>query len=345
MPERHRSLSIVVALVIGLGLALAPAAFSMFSRAPEGGSMIDDFRPYMTSEEIAQFRGYLDEINAANEESTAQMRPALEQAGAFDGSSYDTTLNGVANLERTWPDIDADMTDLLDRMEANLDNYRAVDALPPFAMFPWFFVVPGLLIAGVAASVLWSQHRGRPARGRVWALLALGVAVALAPAAFQMFTRAPQGSDMIDSFRPMMTRERVQRVQGYFVTMGLAEGQFRTVALPLAEQAGIDTTDLDAIRQFSQDWPSIVGDFNPMVATMSDNVDNFEAVDALPSFALFPWFFLVPGLLVAGCALFALRGGTGDAAGPTASTADHAARGPTRSQPVPSPSQPQGSDP
>ncbi len=44
-----------------------------------------------------------------------------------------------------------------------------------------------------------------------------------------------------------------------------------------------------------------------MVATMSDNVDNYEAVDALPSFDLFPWFFVVPGVLVAVFAGLALR--------------------------------------
>lgn len=44
-----------------------------------------------------------------------------------------------------------------------------------------------------------------------------------------------------------------------------------------------------------------------MIATMSDNVDNFQAVDALPSFALFPWFFAIPGALVAGLAGVALR--------------------------------------
>ena len=40
---------------------------------------------------------------------------------------------------------------------------------------------------------------------------------------------------------------------------------------------------------------------------MSDNVDNYEAVDALPSFDLFPWFFVIPGVLVAVLALVALR--------------------------------------
>ena len=112
-------------------------------------------------------------------------------------------------------------------------------------------------------------------------LFGLGIAVAAAPVAFQMFDRAPQGADMIDDFRPMMTRERVQSVQGYFVTLGAAEGQLRANALPMLVAAGGDAADFPAISQWSADWPTILTDFNPMVATMSDNVDNYAAVDAL----------------------------------------------------------------
>ena len=45
-----RRLLLVSAAVMGLGLVAAPVAiFQMFSRAPKGGDMIDDFRPYMTT--------------------------------------------------------------------------------------------------------------------------------------------------------------------------------------------------------------------------------------------------------------------------------------------------------
>ena len=38
-----------------------------------------------------------------------------------------------------------------------------------------------------------------------------------------------------------------------------------------------------------------------------EDVDNFVAVAALPSFDLFPWFFVVPGALVAILAAVAMR--------------------------------------
>jgi hypothetical protein len=308
MQSRSRSLPIIGALIVGIGMIVAPFVFQMFERAPLGGDMINDFEPYMTIEQVDQFRGYLAEIDAANTESIDSLRNALVTSGAIDESKYDTVLASVVNLNEQWPTVDADMTDLIDRMEANLDNYAAVAALPPFPMFPWFFVIPGALIATVAGIALYQRRTpGRSARPALWILFGLGISVVAAPVAFQMFERAPKGADMIDDFEPMMTRERVQAVQGYFVTLGAAEGQLRANALAMLVEAGGDPAEFPAITQWSTDWPSILTDFNPMVATMSDNVDNYEAVAALPSFDLFPWFFVVPGVLVAGLALLALR--------------------------------------
>ena len=291
-----RTAAVWVAFAVGIGLALAPFAFHMFSRAPDGGEMIDDFAPYMTQDQVDLFRGYMAEIGAADNESVSVLRPDIVGSGALDEAGYDAEFAAISRLNDGWAGIDADMTDLLDRMEANLDNYDAVAALPPFALFPWFFVLPGLLIAGLA---LWSRRRivaGRSVRRPLTALAIVGVAVVLAPAVFQMFSRAPQGAEMIDEFRPIMTRERVLNVQDYFVIMGAAEGQMRVAAVPLAvEQTSVDpAARYPAITEFTTDWPTIVGDFSPMVATMSDNVDNFESVDALPDFALFPWFFVGP---------------------------------------------------
>jgi hypothetical protein len=268
--------------------------------------MIESFEPFMTDEKVATFQGYLAEIAAASEE-IADLRAEVEGNAAFGEGAFDTAFPSAAALAATWPAIDEDMSDLVARMERNVDSYAAVAALPPFPLFPWFFVLPGVLIALVAGTMLWSQHRGRAPRRRAVALIVLGVGLIAAPIVFQMFGRAPQGRDMIDDFRPMMTTERVQAVQGYFITMGAAEGQLRAQVLPALEAAGGDVAAYTAIAQLSADWPTIVGDFNPMVAAMSDNLDNFAAVDALPRFDLFPWFFVLPGLILVVLAVVALR--------------------------------------
>ena len=45
------------------------------------------------------------------------------------------------------------MTPLIGVMSDNIDNYDAVASLPPFSLFPWFFVLPGLLVAALAFTI------------------------------------------------------------------------------------------------------------------------------------------------------------------------------------------------
>ncbi len=281
---------VVAILVLGLALAAAPAAFQMFSRAPEGGDMITDFRPYMSTQKIDEFRGYLDEIDAATTELTGHLATSPDA----------TPRPALVTLQGEWPIIDDDMGDMLTTMRANIGRFRGISALPPFVLFPWFFVLPGVITAGLAVAVLRARRRGSPAVGLHRALVAMGLGVVMAPFIFQMFSRAPGGADMIDEFRPLMTDQRVATIQGYFLTLGAAEGELRTQLLPSLDTGG---STLPEARAFSAAWPTISEDMAPMIGTMADNLDNFAAVDALPPFWAFPWFFVIPGLAVAALAL------------------------------------------
>lgn len=257
--------------VLGLGLIAAPAIFQMFERAPLGGEMIDEFRPYMTSEELDQFDGYMSGIEASVNE--------LSETGSVAGPA------SVTQLIDDWPEIDDDMGGMLDVMQANLGNFAGIDALPPFPLFPWFFVAPGVIAIGLAVTGL-----RRPGRGPAIGVMALGVGLILAPVAFQMFDRAPGGGEMLDELGPYMTDDQVGAIQGYFVTLGAAEGSLRNVVV--AETS----TPLPATEGFIETWPAMANDMAPMVGVMADNLDNFAAVDALPPFPLFPWFFVAPGV-------------------------------------------------
>lgn len=306
---------LVLAAVLGLGLASAAAIFQMFSRAPKGGDMINEFRPYMTTANVEKFQAYMQEIDAAESELRTTLPGLLEARADLDANETSTRFVSIATFETQWPQIKADMSDdMLVTMHEMVPNFAAVDALPPFPFFPWFFVAPGVLVAIAAGIALWNERRARSSRPFVVGVAALGIAIVLAPAIFQMFSRAPKGADMIDSFRPIMTTERVTTVQGYFLTIGAAEGEWRTQARTILTQSGESDTqlasELPSLERFSSDWPRISSEFAPMIGAMSDNVDNYAAVDALPPFSLFPWFFVVPGLLIAALGFGALRTGS-----------------------------------
>ena len=306
---------LVVILALGIGLALAPAAFQMFTRAPQGGTMIEEFRPFMNQQTITDFRGYLDEIGAARDETSGELQPALGTTDEF-AAEYP---QAAAFVEK-WDGIDADMNDMLDTIYANRDEFDGISSLPPFALFPWFFVIPGVLLAVFAGWSLVRARRGR--RPFTAALVVLGVGLLLAPAVFQMFTRAPGGGRMIDDFESLMTRDRVTQIQGYFITIGSGEGQLRTAVVPAAvEQDGGSAADYPATAQLSDDWPQLLSEMSDMVGAMADNLDNYAAVAALPPFPLFPWFFVIPGVAVIALALVARpRHGGGPASEPVPSS-------------------------
>jgi len=305
---------VVAALVIGIGLIAAPFIFQMLAfdnRAPKGGQMINEFRPFMTAPRLSSFSKYMNDIDKARAETDSKLIPAVEAAQR--NPAQDSALRSVKDWSSRWQGdrgIYADMTKLLRDITRNIDNFKAVDALPPFVLFPFFFIMPGLIIAGLALAALRRIKTHRPAGGLVTALAVMGVGLIAAPFIFQMMggqNRAFEGNSMINDFKPIMTTQKVATIQGYFPVIGLAEGQMRNQLIPLARQGG-QGADFPAITAFDGEWPHIGSEFAQFLGAMSDNLDNFAAVKALPPFALFPFFFIIPGLMVAGLALAARRG-------------------------------------
>ena len=117
--------------------------------------------------------------------------------------------------------------------------------------------------------------------------------VVAAPAIFQMFSRAP-GRHMIDDFRPLMTRQKVTTIQGYFITIGDGEGELRSRRCPAAAlRARIGADGRAVLERLAAHQPRD----GAVIGAMCDNLDNYAAVDVLPPFRLFPWFFVIPGAL------------------------------------------------
>ncbi len=198
------------------------------------------------------------------------------------------------------------MTQLMNQVQGNLGNYLAVAALPSFRLFPWFFVIPGVLILGLALAALWRPRLRSRSR---WALVILGVGLVAAPGIFQMFERAPKGGQMMTAFKTIETTSNVEQIQGYFATMAVGQGAIRLEIVPSLEHAGLTsaqiTSEFPAVATLDANWVHILNDMTPMIGAMSDNVTRYEAIASLPPFPLFPWFFVAPGVLVAGLALAA----------------------------------------
>jgi hypothetical protein len=293
--------------VIGAALVVMPFAFGMFSKAPKGAAMIAEFKPFMTAAKLSGYQHDLVVINAGVHETAtnvaARLAPPAGSPATFD-SAYPT----FAGFEQQWPAIDSTMTRLMNQVRGNLGNYQAVAALPSFRLFPWFFVAPGAILLALTALALAQKRRWGGVRV---ALVVLGVGLIAAPAVFQMFTRAPKGGQMMTAFTDIETTRNVQQIQGYFGSMAEGQGAIRLEVVPALLQSGLTSAqigaDFPAVATLDAQWVPILNGMTPMIGAMSDNVANYQAVASLPPFPLFPYFFVAPGLLVAGLAVAAGR--------------------------------------
>jgi len=292
---------LAVLVVAGLALIALPVAFGMFSRAPKGATMLADFKPFMTTARLDGFRRDIREVNDGVRESNTKVAALLTKtAPAGSHSDFARRFPEFADFEPQWPPINAHMTSLIVRIQSNLPNYQAMAALPSFTLFPWFFAIPGVLLLVLAGLALSSL----PWRRRIRVFVAvLGIGLVLAPVAVQMFSRAPAGAKMMSAFRTIETRHEVETIQGYFGTIGLVQGAIRLQLAPALKRAGLTSAEtarrFPALTDLDRSWVGILSDMTPMIGAMSDNVDNYQALTALPSFRVFPWIFVAIGLLVA----------------------------------------------
>lgn len=294
-----------VLAVIGLGLILAPVTFGMFSKAPRGASMMTSFSPFMTRHRLDGFQADMRDVGNA----VTQGRQAIRDTGrARRGDRIVAQVAPQFNtFARQWRAVDADMGGMLVTIKANLPNYQAVAALPSFRLFPWFFVIPGSILlllgaAGLARAASWRALR--------WVAVGLGIALVLAPVGFQMFSRAPKGAQMMSTFKAIETRHHLRRIQGYFSEMAVGQGLVQLQLVPALRHTGLSAAEIQAgypaLNTLDANWVHILNDMTPMIAAMSNNIGNYEAISSLPSFQLFPWFFALPGVIVI---VIALLGG------------------------------------
>jgi hypothetical protein len=294
---------LVAIAVVGVFLVVMPLALNMFNRTPKGAVMIAGFKPYMTTARLSGYQSELQQISAGVQQTDTSVAAYLG-GGTANRFAFQAAYPDFTSFDRQWPAIDSKMTGLMDRVQENLSNYLAVAALPSFKLFPWFFVIPGTLIAAIAIAGLIRPACWR--RGR-WGLVVLGLGLIAAPGIFQMFQRAPDGGRMMTAFENIETTQNVQEIQGYFGTMAVGQGAIRLEIVPALEKSGLSPAQIvakfPAVASLDAHWVHTLNDMTPMIGAMSDNVANYQAIASLPPFLLFPWFFVVPGALVAGLAL------------------------------------------
>jgi hypothetical protein len=83
-----------------------------------------------------------------------QLFQALPQMGTDFSNMVGLMDQNVGVFERVPAGLDH-YEPLVHTMQGNVDDYQSVSSLPNFRLFTWFFVVPGLLLVGIAGYGLY----------------------------------------------------------------------------------------------------------------------------------------------------------------------------------------------
>jgi hypothetical protein len=129
--------------------------------------------PVMSAQNLAKFQGYLKGFSGMPADAAKlvpMLAEALHMTPAQVQAMINTQLPTMAAMLRNLPAMQRDFGGLLSvmqqnvgifsrvpaglrhyeplvtTMQANVDNYKQVNSLPSFRLFPWFFIVPGVLL-------------------------------------------------------------------------------------------------------------------------------------------------------------------------------------------------------
>jgi hypothetical protein len=104
------------------------------------------------------------------------------------------------------------------------------------------------------------------------------------------------------TFKTIETTQKIGQIQDYFATMAIGQGAIRNDIVPALQSTGLSDQDLatnyPATTTLDAGWVHILNDMTPMIGAMSDSEPRYQAIASLPSFKLFPWFFVIPGAFV-----------------------------------------------
>jgi len=270
--------------------------------------MIDDFRPLLQEESLAEAQANVDGLAAAGEEFQTQIAPAMAQQlgmtpdefGAMVQSQYPAVALGMQAL----PEITETFTGLIQTLDSQRELFESADAIPtddlPATTVPWIILVSGL--AAIIVGVLMLLP------GRTWSIVAivLGAGLVIATVALNLPQKAADADELNENLTPIYTQELIDGASGSLVVVAAMGQQMQTEMLPdLAAQLGMSQDELNAFlgENFPataaalQTMPDSLELFEGFVGVFATNLDNYQTIQPV-SFTPIIWAMIVGGILI-----------------------------------------------
>ena len=302
-----------LAIAAGLVLVALPLAYSMFDRTEKAETILDRFT-FLTDGDNPE--RYLDEAVVIRNGSEQLADEALPSLAAEAGITEEALLAQSPGLERAQEDLPAAREFSVRysaQLEAVQDKFGAVYDIPtaslPLTAVPYMLLAAGLLSValGIAALIIGS-------RALLWALVALGVALALGPVALGGIGNATDAEDVRDFAKNgLTTRASGAAQQATSALSGLVAETGEQTIPAISRASGETTAQVDArlaaeypeAAEFLDAWDTSGARLVLLADSVTESVPAFDSARKLP--IAFPlWILIGAGLLMAGSAGIAL---------------------------------------
>lgn len=303
-----RKIAAAVVVLVGIVFIILILVNNLFAVGPAFEEMIDDFRPVLQEDALAQAQADVDGLAAAGEEFQTQIAPGMAQQlgmtpdefGAMVQSQYPAVAQGMQAL----PEITETFTGLIQTLDSQRELFESADAIPtddlPATTVPWIILVSGL--AAIIVGVLMLLP------GRVWSIVAvvLGAGLVIATFALNLPQKAADADDLNENLTPIYTQELIDGASASLTVVTAMGQQMQAEMLPdLAAQLGMSQDELNsfmgqnfpATAAAMQTMPETLQRFEGFVGVFAMNLENYETIQPV-SFSPIIWAMIVGGIVI-----------------------------------------------
>ena len=280
----------------------------LFSVGPAFDRMSADFRPIMTSQEIATYRGDINNLSAAVSELQTKAMPAIatqlgmtpQAFNAFMGQQFPAVANGLQIV----PSATQQFGGVIDVLDNERARFTQADQIPtnwlPAKTIPWtlLFVGIALILAG------WATLRG-VINGLRFAL-ALAVLLVVLPFGMSLPSKASSADTMNKNLEPVYTQQLITGANASLATLGAMGTEMQAKMLPALAQSlhmsgsqlqGFLATNFPTVAAELAVMPATMTRFGALVSTFSDRLGDYNTLKPV-SFVPIVWMIIGGGLVV-----------------------------------------------
>jgi hypothetical protein len=320
MNRRKRRLVGVITLTAAAYLIVIPFALSLFSRTRDAQHLADRYRPIMSEQGLANFRGNLALVNAGGTELFNKFLPELQSKLGLSDTQFKTFVatnypHVAAFLTRV-PQTVAYLNPATQRVLAQQHNFAQADDFPapgvPVTLGPWALLLLGIALAVVGLVMLFGDGLAGSLLP-IAAVFLVGLALVVGPLVLGWFGKTDSADQVAQAARaPFSVAVSNATVNDTFsfnaAFIEMRKAMFPAVAQKLdmtgPEFDGYLHTNFPALMKFLDKWDSSISEgARALSLSQVQYMDEFHDADATPYKAL-PWLFMLPGAVLLGGAAY-----------------------------------------